>query len=418
MEHCIVRRAIKSTTEDKILGYELVYRADSDCYFNDKEREDTEQDAITSFLIENSEIVAKDKRIFLNFTPMMLLKNTPAVFDNSKIVIQITDNLLVHPQSMVMVEKFWKEGYQFAINGFNFTPKYIRLLEYASYIRVEIHKNGTSRENESLENVVKMAKGFGKTCIVAGIDTKELYDKFVHIGADYLVGDYLAETMAVKEQKLSYMEGNFFQLLMAVSKDEPDMEELERIISRDAGLAYMLLKLVNSAYFALRRRTGSIRQALMTMGVERLRQWVYMLSRKKQAGEGSDEILRMSLLRAKIAENIAIKGHIKEMTPTEAHLMGMFSTLPYMVNASMGEILKSMPVKEEIKKALENHEGEGGDLINLIISYEKADWGECLKCAERLNLDIKDVSQAYAECLEEVSKIWDQLTTEYGEAEA
>ena len=45
----------------------------------------------------------------------------------------------------------------------------------------------------------------------------------------------------------SYLQSNFFRLLIAVTKDEPEVEEIEQIISMDATLTYSLLLIVNSS---------------------------------------------------------------------------------------------------------------------------------------------------------------------------
>ena len=60
--------------------------------------------------------------------------------------------------------------------------------------------------------------------------------------------------------------------MVAVARDEPDVEEITQIISRDVALAFSLMKLVNSAYFALRNRAKSIQQALVILGIGQLMQ--------------------------------------------------------------------------------------------------------------------------------------------------
>lgn len=115
------------------------------------------------------------------------------------------------------------------------------------------------------------------------------------------------------------------RLVGAISKDEPDMDELEEIHSRDAGLTYALLKMVNSAYFALRKRTASVRQAIVTMGLGQLREWVYMLSIDEEDPTGSSaEILKMSFLRAKLPRSSPGLIHKPDfpINKFEAYMMG------------------------------------------------------------------------------------------------
>ena len=272
MKHFVVKRAIKAAEADTILGYELLFEQGGESLYGSQEN--TAADTIAGFLMNNSGKIFKDKQIFLTFTPTLLLRNTPKIFQKDKVIIQIGDNLIIHPLAMPIIEKFYKAGYRFAINDFQFSPKYFSMLDYADYVRLRMKAELTAKEQSSIENVINMAHGFGKKCIITDVDTKEQYEKALEMKADYIEGNYIAETLYVKEEKVSYLQGNFFQLIVALSKEEPDVTEIEEIISRDAGLSYSILKLVNSAYYALRRRSGSIQQAVMRMGIGQLRQWV------------------------------------------------------------------------------------------------------------------------------------------------
>lgn len=94
-------------------------------------------------------------------------------------------------------------------------------------------------------------------------------------------------------------------------------------------------------------------------------------------------------------------------------MMGMFSTLEYMVDASMEDILEEIPVSNDIKTALISGEGEAGKLLQLVICYEQAEWKKCQKLAEELGIQTAQLSQLYINCVEEVSMIWEGLTGEY-----
>ena len=94
-------------------------------------------------------------------------------------------------------------------------------------------------------------------------------------------------------------------------------------------------------------------------------------------------------------------------------MLGMFSTLEYMVDATMEEILTEIPISDDIKKALISREGDAGKLLELVICYEKADWKRCQQMAGELGVQTSQLSQIYINCVEEVSTVWDNLTGEY-----
>ena len=152
----------------------------------------------------------------------------------------------------------------------------------------------------TLKNIIDIAHSMKKQCIAVGIDREETYQKAVKLGVDALEGPYVAEKLTTQTHSSGYLQSNFFRLMVAMTRDEPDVEEIEQIISVDATLTYGLLRMANSCYYALRHRVTSVRQAIMTMGLSELRQWVYLLSAsnaENQMEEGAEEFLRMSFMR-------------------------------------------------------------------------------------------------------------------------
>ena len=410
MDKCVVRQAIKNVNNDEIIGYELLFQNDTDDLYDADNR--TAADTILNFLLNNSERIFKENRIFMTFTPALLFRNTPRLFEKDKIVIQIEENLLIHPLTIPIIKKYYNMGYKFAINDFKFAPKYFSILEYMDYIRIELCEDMDEKEKNSLKNIIELTKNFEKQCIATGINSEELYDLAMEFGFELLEGAYIAEMVKSKAEKADYLEGNFFQLVIAVTSDEPDLNEIEEIVSRDAGLTYAILKLVNSAYFALRKRTASIKQAILTLGISQLRQWVYMLSFNKDDHIMNEELLKTSFLRAKFIEEIISKTEIKEIIKSEGYLIGMFSILPNVVACTMEEIIEDIPVSYEIKKALIDEEGIGGELLQLVKAYEKADWKMTSHLSEKLELPISVISNTYIDCICEVNGIWDSLVNE------
>lgn len=411
MDKYVTRQPIKALEEDRIIGYEILFQKDYDALYSSSDV--AAADTIAGFLMQNTESIFQDKLTFVTFTPSLLFRNTPKIFDKDKLVIQIEDHVLIHPLAPTIIKKYCKDGYVFAINDFQFSPKYFSMLEYVTYVKVDVSGKQTGRDRDSLNNVVNAMRGFDKKFIATGVNTKEEYDLAMEIGADYAEGSYVAEAMAKKVNRMEFMEGNFFQLVVEVSKDEPDIEEIEAIISRDAALSYSLLKIVNSAYFALRRRVSSIRQALVTMGISQLKQWVYLLSFNNdfENDESLEAMMKMSFLRANFAMALSDQVQDLPIIRSEVYMMGMFSTLQYMIDAPLQEILAEVPVAQEIKDALIRQEGICGDLYKLILSYENADWKEVKILSERLGIPSNLLAQTYMDCVETVNEIWTGLTT-------
>ena len=412
----IVRQPIKDL-QGHIIGYELQYYGANQAFSSESSAasEYAAADTIYNFLTENTNRVLRGSLHFMTFTTTLLMKKTPRLFDKNELVIQIDDSVIIHPLAMRMVQQYAKEGYQIAVNEFQFAPRYLGILDGIDYIKL----NFQSTPELTLKNIIEIARSMKKKCIAVGIDREELYQKALKLKVDALEGTYVAEKLRTKTHSSGYLQSNFFRLMVAVTRDEPDVEEIEQIISVDATLTYGLLKMANSCYFALRHKVATVRQAIMTMGLSELKQWVYLLSAsnaENQMEEGAEEFLRLSFMRASFCSNLMNYAKDRKSTrlnsssKPEAYLMGMFSTLNYLIDAPLEEILEQIPLCAEAKEGLLHHTGRCGMLYDLALSYERANWARIDELAEGLGIPTNLLTSLYFSCMEEVNRVWNEIT--------
>ena len=408
MNNYIVRQAIKDLQTDEIVGYEFLIQEDQGSLYNPS-ADSVAANTMVAFLSENSDRIFKDRKTFMTFTPTLLFRNTPKIFDKDKVVIQIGDNIIIHALAGILISKYRDEGYSFAINDFQFTPKYFSILEHADYIKMDISNKMDEEQMRSVSNVVDMAHGFQKKFIATGVNSKEVYDCALKLEVDYVEGNYISDRMTAKTGKMDFMQGNLYQLIVEITKDEPDIGQLEEIITRDASLTYALLKMANSPYFAVHQETTSVRQALIRVGINQLKQWIYLLSFEDKQENSSEEVLKTSFMRANFASALVKKLRQFPINSSDAYLMGMFSTLEYMIDASIEDILFEIPIIEEVKNALISKEGPAGRLYELILCYENAQWAEIQTIADELGIKTNEMAQIYMDSVEEVNNIWDNV---------
>lgn len=409
----IVRQPIKNT-KSQVIGHEILYYGENELYGGLGGSAASNQfavaDAIYNFLTQNSEKALKGSLNFMTFTTTLLMKKVPRLFEPLDLVIQIDDSVIVHPLAMHFVQMYQKEGYRIAVNEFQFAPRYLEILDSIDYLRLNMH----ALSDESLRHIIEIAGGMGKHCIATGIDSDELYQKAVDAGVHALEGPAVAERLATKAHSSSYLQSNFFSLMIAVTREEPNMAEIEQIISTDASLTYALLRVANSVQYASRNRTTSVQQAIMKLGIEQLKQWIYLLS----AGSGSDdrgidpffeEFLKLSLIRAHFCSDIINHTQVVPLSRGEAYLLGMFSTLQFLIDAPLADILAALPIADEIRNALLYQQGASGALYRLILSYENADWNTVSALAEQLQIPAGILTDLYFEAMENADALWKSL---------
>ncbi len=410
----IVRQQIKDT-KGNVVGYEILYHGENEAFGTDNSSSNdfAAADTIYNFLTENTAKVFKGSLNFMTFTTMLLMKKTPRLFDKSELVIQIDDSVIIHPLAMHFVQQYAQEGYKIAVNEFQFAPRYLALMDNIDYIKI----NPQTSNDITIKNIVEIAHSMKKKCIATNIDSEDLYQKVVALNVDAVEGTYVAERMKTMTHSSAYLQSNFFRLMVEVTKDEPDVDQIERMIAADAGLTYGLLKMANSVYFALRHRATTIHQAIMTLGLGQLKQWIYLLSASNadnQIDPNSEEFLKLSFMRANFSSELMNYAKDMPISKSDAYLMGMFSTLNYLVDAPLEEILTEVPVDEAVKEALLHHTGRCGKLYDLVLSYEAADWEKITQLAGELGIPDRLLTSVYFICMENVNVLWQQLTNPYG----
>ena len=412
----IVRQPIKNLSS-QIVGYEILYYGENELYgglsaasgADGTVNEFAVADAIYNFLTQNSEKAFKGSRNFMTFTTTLLMKKVPRLFAPADLVIQIDDSVIIHPLAMHFVRQYKKEGYAVAANEFQFAPRYLDILDTIDYVRL----NMRTLSDDSLHNIIEVAHSMGKHCIATEIDSDALYQKALSLGVHALEGPAVAERLATKAHNGGYLQSSFFRLMIAVTRDEPDMAEIEQIISADASLTYALLRVANSVQYASRNRTTSVQQAIMKLGIGQLRQWIYLLSAGSGSNGGIDpffeEFLKLSLIRANFCSDIMNYTRVVPLSRGEAYLLGMFSTLQFLIDAPLPDILAELPIADDIKKALLRKEGPAGALYQLILSYENADWVSVNRLAGQLRIPAGILTGLYFEAMEAADALWKSL---------
>ncbi|KXL52144.1 HDOD domain protein [Anaerotignum neopropionicum] len=425
----IVRQPIKDR-DSNVIGYELLYYGENQAFGADSPSSSGETNvsttsasnapafrndfaaanAIYNFLTQNTDKALTGTLNFMTFTPTLLMKSAPRLFKKTELVIQIEDNVIIYPLAMNFVQKFAKEGYKIAVNEFRFAPRYLALMDKIHYIKL----NFSTTSVTTLSNIIELAHSMDKKCIATNITNEELYNCAINLRADALEGTFVAEKLSSKAHTSGYLQSNFFRLIVAITQDEPDIDEIEQLVSQDASMVFGLLRMANSVYFSSKHRSTTIRQAIMTLGLGQLRQWIYFLSASNAENEidpSSEEFLKLSFLRANFCSVLSdYTQKTLSISKGDAYLIGMFSTLGCLVDAPMEEILAEVPVADEVKDALLYQKGPAGKLYSLLLSYERADWDRITTLADELHIPTNLLTSLYFDSVDRANMIWARIT--------
>ncbi|MGD8344193.1 MAG: HDOD domain-containing protein [Desulfobacterales bacterium] len=124
-----------------------------------------------------------------------------------------------------------------------------------------------------------------------------------------------AQKIAAAIQSFPGMPGTAVKLLGLIDDPSMRVSQIEEILRHDSGLTANVLRLANSAYFGIPSKIGSIRQAVILLGIKRLIQMVIAVcvSAIMDRSVLGYDLPPGELWRHSIAVSVAAEGLVKEL---------------------------------------------------------------------------------------------------------
>lgn len=88
------------------------------------------------------------------------------------------------------------------------------------------------------------------------------------------MSDKKINEILAKVKSFPTMPGAGAKMLALLQEQDPELTEIEEVLRYDPGLTANVLKLANSAYFGIPSKIGSLKQAVILLGLKRLSQLV------------------------------------------------------------------------------------------------------------------------------------------------
>lgn len=291
-------------------------------------------------------------------------------------------------------------GYHFAIRNLpvHCYEDYAPILSQMDYVLIDCQKI------DAVKASFYFRKLYPDICICASnIPDMETFGKLSPAETISLFeGTFFRMPVTRGEHKVSPLKINYISLLNLIEEDDFDLTKAADIISQDTALIISLLRLANTRSF--NSEITSVRVAVSMLGQKDLTRWIQTTVIEKLCSDKPNELMRLSLLRAKFAENLApVFG--MAMRSQELFLTGLFSILDIILDCSMEEALSMVRVSGKIRTALLEHTGSLAEVLHFIVKYESAEWPEVSRQLVLKNIEIPDVSHAWVSSLQWYAKL-------------
>ncbi|MDJ0721139.1 MAG: HDOD domain-containing protein [Desulfobacterales bacterium] len=109
--------------------------------------------------------------------------------------------------------------------------------------------------------------------------------------------------------------GSALRLLELVDQPDASIQDIEDVLRLDPGLTANVLKLTNSAYFGLPSKVGSVKRAVMLLGLKKLKQLIMAscMSAVMDKDIPGYDLPAGELWRHSIAVSVAAEGLVREL---------------------------------------------------------------------------------------------------------
>jgi EAL and modified HD-GYP domain-containing signal transduction protein len=155
--------------------------------------------------------------------------------------------------------------------------------------------------------------------------------------------------------------------LLALLATDADSRELEQLLKQDPTLSYHLLKLVNSAAFAVNTTITGYAQAIAVLGRRQLQRWLQLLLYARSNADGLPNLLLpLAALRAGQLELLCKRDGGDRDAQDLAFMTGAFSLLDRLLGMPMDEILAGLRLPGHVAGALLKREGVLGRRLLLV----------------------------------------------------
>lgn len=390
LSHGIVALARQPIVNSRlsVMGYELLYRKNAHAINADVMDEvGATAQVIAAGLFElGMDSLVGTNKAFINFPRAYLLSPSGVPIDKDNVVVEVLETAGFDAVLLASLRRWVNEGCSIALDDFVFESKLTPFIELADYIKLDVRSLG----QEGFHRQFDALRGFDVKIIAEKVETWEEYQFCRLLGVELFQG-YFFEKPEVMTSKATNVNSMTLLQLMASLLQTSDLsvDELESIVSQDAGLVHKLLRYLNSPVTGLVAAVDSVRLAIMLIGAKQLKALTNLLLMSEMVGE-RQVLLEQIIVRAKHAESFAKKrgygNHDKYF------LAGMLSMIDVCTGMSLDDVLSELPLPNEFINAILHRSGRIGNTLDLVEYYTN---GHTIKSSQ----DFDDLKETYLDAI-------------------
>ncbi len=358
------------TAERRLFGYELLFRRAATSLGAAVAREDDDRATTATILAAFSEFGADQllggKPGFINLTRAFIVGELPLPFAPEAAVLEVLETVTLDAEVVAGATKLAEEGYRLALDDFVWTPQAEPLLEIAAIAKIDV----LALSWDQVEFTAERCRRHDLQLLAEKVEDAAMLQRCRDAGFELFQGYHLGRPETMTIETLSPGQALALELVGRLGDPATTTQEIENSVRRDPALVYRLLRIANSAASGARRQVSTIRDALVMVGMSRLRAWLVLLALSSK-GAGETGIVD-ALARARTCERVARGTGL--CSPDVAFTAGLLHGVAESLGLPPTAMLERIPsLTAQIADALHDRPGPLTDVLTAVLAYEEKD---------------------------------------------
>jgi EAL and modified HD-GYP domain-containing signal transduction protein len=305
--------------------------------------------------------------VHINFPEELLVRLPDLPLQADRVVIEVLEDVRANPQVLQGIRTLRARGHRIALDDYSPQVSDRRLLEVADIVKLEV----THPPADELGRLAREFLAAGFQLIAENVESREDFERCVALGFTGFQGNFLQQPETFRARRVPVSRLGALRLASALQNVDYSLDEVERLLSQDVSLSYRVLRCINSSYYNLPRRIDSIRQAVVILGLDTLRQLSGLLC-LQGLDDRPPSLIMQAITRGRMCEQLGKLGGARDAGPY--FITGLFSLLNALLGVPTRKVVEDLPLTPEVVKALVAGEGPLGLALQCTRAYERGVW--------------------------------------------
>jgi len=381
------------TADEKVFGYELLFRDGVEDFFRHSDAEAASRSTLNTAMLLGLDVLCDGHRAFINCTREILLKEYITLLPSGQTVVEILETVPADELVVAACRRLKEAAYTIALDDFAVDDPRECLTDLADIIKVDLRAT-------SAADAATMVKRYGPwrcRMLAEKVETRAEFLTAKKAGFLYFQGYFFRRPETLTAHEIPANRINYLRMLKAVSQPELDERAIENLVKSEAALCYRLLRYLNSAAFGFANEIHSVRHALAILGEREVRRWIRLVATLGAGQNKTSEMVLSALVRARFCELLSPKiAH----GDSDLFLMGLLSLMDAILEIPMSQVLDNVPIDQETKSVLLGGASRLRPFYQLMLAQESGEWKTASDLTSQLHLKESDVGECYWQAMQ------------------